>query len=393
MTTNRKRIGPRILAALQHKRSGSVRSIATTMAKIICFGFLAAGFSSHQAFAMDDAAQLSNPSRPLSVHAGAAVSSTIETQPVVAHHPKRANFERERASHEARQVADWVVDSGDNRSMPFAIVDKKDAKVFVFDADGRLRGAAPALLGLAIGDDAVRGIGDRKLSSIRPEERTTPAGRFVAALGFNSSGKEILWVDYDGAVSMHPVITTNPKERRLERLATLTPLDKRISYGCINVPAKFYKNIVRPAFTGTNGIVYVLPEIRSAHDVFASYDVKEHTRLQTASQAAPPLVASGSFIHNNPSIVGAGAEPILVFNEMQGIFSGVINNEFYNRFGNFWHISLNPSIADPGFDMMKRSNDWNSSLKRRLNHCDSVFWGGFCETLFYPQQHEKVVEK
>ncbi len=39
-------------------------------------------------------------------------------------------------------MADWVVDSGDNRGMPFAIVDKTDAKVFVFDADGRLRGAA-----------------------------------------------------------------------------------------------------------------------------------------------------------------------------------------------------------------------------------------------------------
>jgi hypothetical protein len=266
------------------------------MAKIICFGFLAAGFSSHQAFAMDDAAQLSNPSRPLSVHAGAAASSTIETQPVVAHHPKRANFERESASQDARHVADWVVDSGDNCSMPFVIVDKKDAKVFVFDADGRLRGAAPALLGLAIGDDAVRGIGDRKLSSIRPEERTTPAGRFVAALGFNSSGKEILWVDYDGAVSMHPVVTTKPEERRTQRLATPTPLDNRISYGCINVPAKFFENVVRPAFTGTNGIVYVLPETRSAREVFASYDVEEHARLQTASQAERRIKCCGRLL-------------------------------------------------------------------------------------------------
>ena len=381
------------MAALRRQRSGSACSVGAIIAKGLCFGLLAASFTPPQTATADDAAKLSKSIRSLYVQAGAAAPSTIKTQPAVAHHPKRANFERERVSYDARQVADWVVDSGDNRSMPFAIVDKKDAKVFVFNADGRLRGASPALLGLAIGDYAVPGIGNRKLSSIRPDERTTPAGRFVAALGLNSHGKEILWVDYDGAVSMHPVITTNPKERRLERLATLTPLDKRISYGCINVPAKFYKNVVRPAFTGTNGIVYVLPEIRSAHDVFASYDVKEHTRLQTASQAAPPLVASGSFIHNNPSIVGAGAEPILVFNEMQGIFSGVINNEFYNRFGNFWHISLNPSIADPGFDMMKRSNAWNSSLKRRLNHRDSVFWGGFCETLFYPQQHEKVVEK
>ena len=168
-------------------------------------------------------------------------------------------------------MADWVVDSGDNYGMPFAIVDKKDAKVFVFDADGRLRGAAPVLLGLARGDDSIPGIGDRELSDIRPEERTTPAGRFVASLGYNFHGKDILWVDYNGAVSLHRVISTKPSERRLQRLATPTALDNRISYGCINVPAKFFNNVVSPVFTGTNGIVYVLPETRSISETFALY--------------------------------------------------------------------------------------------------------------------------
>jgi len=213
----------------------------------------------------------------------------------VAPGPKRANFESERASREARHVADWVADSGDNRGLSFAIVDKANAKVFVFSADGRLRGAAPALLGLALGDEAVPGIGDRKLSSIRPEERTTPAGRFVAALGMSTRGEDVLWVDYDGAVSLHRVVTANPRDRRLERLATATPLDNRISYGCINVPAKFYENVVRPAFAGTNGIVYVLPETRSAREVFASYDVdEEHARLQAARLSVPAPIPSAA---------------------------------------------------------------------------------------------------
>ena len=307
MTANRKKIGLRLLAALRHQRRASVRSVVAITAKGLCFGLLAASFTPQQAAAADDAAQWSNLSRLSSAHEGsahegsahegAAAPSTIETQPVVTHLPKRANFKLERASHEARHVADWVVDSGDNRSLPFAIVDKTDAKVFVFDADGRLRGAAPALLGLARGDDAIPGIGDRPLSRIRPEERTTPAGRFVAALDRNFRGKEVLWVDYDGAVSLHPVASTSPKERRLERLATPTPLDNRISYGCINVPAKFFVNVVHPAFTGTNGIVYVLPEIKSAHEVFASYDVEEHARLQTASQAVPAQVTSEAARH------------------------------------------------------------------------------------------------
>ena len=79
------------------------------------------------------------------------------------------------------------------------------------------------------------------------------------------NGKDVLWVDYKDAVSLHRVITNNPKERRLERLATPTPRDKRISYGCINVPANFFDDVVKPTFTGMIGIVYVLPEIsRSA---------------------------------------------------------------------------------------------------------------------------------
>ena len=165
-------------------RAGASCGFAS-LAKGFCLGLLAVNLALQQAAAADDAAQLSRLSRPSSAPEGSAqegeaAPSTIETQAVAAHPPKRANFELERASHEARHVADWVVDSVDNRSLPFAIVDKTDAKVFVFDADGRLRGAAPALLGLARGDDAVPGIGDRKLSSIRPEERTTPAGRFVA---------------------------------------------------------------------------------------------------------------------------------------------------------------------------------------------------------------------
>ena len=162
-------------------------------------------------------------------------------------------------------MADWVINSADNQGMPFVIIDKKNAKVFVFDATGHLQGATRALLGLARGDDAVPGIGERKLSAIRPEERTTPAGRFVASLGHNLQGNEILWVDYHNAISMHPVITTNRSEQRLKRLATVTTNDKRITYGCINVPVTFFTKVVRPAFISTNGIVYVLPETRSAH--------------------------------------------------------------------------------------------------------------------------------
>jgi hypothetical protein len=177
----------------------------------------------------------------------------------------------ETASKPVRRFADWVIASGDNHGLPFLIVDKVQAAVFVFYPDGRPRGAAPALIGLARGDDIVPGIGERPLSSIGPQERITPAGRFVADLGNDLGPKDVLWVDYAAAVSLHRVITTNPKERRLQRLATPTPLDNRISYGCINVPADFFDGVVRPAFTGTSGIVYILPEARPIRSAFPAY--------------------------------------------------------------------------------------------------------------------------
>jgi hypothetical protein len=175
-------------------------------------------------------------------------------------------------SRETQRFAAWVIASGDSHAMPFVVIDKKNAAISVYYPDGRLRGGGPALLGLAKGDDSVPGIGQRKLSTIRPEERTTPAGRFVGSLGNDLGARNVVWVDYDAGISLHRVVTSNPRERRLQRLATASTRDKRISYGCINVPAAFYDRVVEPSFTGTSGVIYILPEIRSLQAVFPGYD-------------------------------------------------------------------------------------------------------------------------
>ena len=136
-----------------------------------------------------------------------------------------------------------------------------------------MRADSPVLLGGARGDDSIAGIGNRPIEQVRPEERTTPAGRFIAEAGRNLLGEDVVWVDYDAAVSMHRVRLTNPAERRLERLATPTADDNRISYGCINVPVSFYETYIRPAATKRRAIIYVLPEVRSLQQVFGAYDV------------------------------------------------------------------------------------------------------------------------
>src|ERR1035437_9979548 len=191
----------------------------------LCVGMvvLALGLLPEYVAAAETIAYLRPASGPLSAPQGAPTQSATEAQAETAGRHHSAYFGRERASREAHQIADWIVNSADNLGLPFVVVDKIDAKIFVFDAGGRIQGAAPALLGLARGDDTVPGIGDREYSDMPPETRTTPAGRFVAALGQDSHGEDILWVDYDAAVAIHRVITTKPEERRLQRLASSTP--------------------------------------------------------------------------------------------------------------------------------------------------------------------------
>jgi len=201
-----------------------------------------------------------------------AVGAATETGAFAASAAK-VDSSNQSISPEVRRVASWVSDSKDNRGMPYLLVDKVNARVFVFDAHGELKGADAALLGMAKGDRSAAGIGDRKMSSIRPEDRTTPAGRFKASLDHDVHGVEILVIDYAASISLHAVVKGTPLERRAERLASATSADNRISFGCINVPLKFYKTVVSPTFTHTFGIVYILPETSPASAFFGFHDV------------------------------------------------------------------------------------------------------------------------
>ncbi|MGM9486319.1 hypothetical protein [Ideonella sp. YS5] len=201
---------------------------------------------------------------------------------------RKLDLGSEIASRDVRRVAQWVVESADNGTRNFVILDKRNAKVFVFEPGGKLLGASPVLLGYAAGDDTVPGIGERPIEQVRPQERTTPAGRFVAEPGRNARQEDVVWVDYDAAVSMHRVITTNPKEHRLERLATPTAADNRISYGCINLPPSFFESVLFPVFRGHKGIVYVLPEVKSLVDVFPG--VKNNGLRMAGGRASPPPI-------------------------------------------------------------------------------------------------------
>jgi hypothetical protein len=179
-----------------------------------------------------------------------------------------ADFGSAVVSEDARTVAEWVAATRDNAGVGFLIIDKKAARLHVFDERARHRSSTPVLLGAAIGDHTVPGIGLKPVAEVLPHERTTPAGRFIAERGRNAKGKDIVWVDYDAAVSMHRVVSDVPAERRLQRLASPTVADNRISYGCINIPVKFYESSIRPMFAEYRAVVYILPEKQSLQQVF-----------------------------------------------------------------------------------------------------------------------------
>lgn len=158
--------------------------------------------------------------------------------------------------------AQQLVTAGDPGARPFAIVDKRAARLIVFHADGSVAGATPALLGRSPGDHSVPGVGERtQAGRLRPGDRTTPAGRFDSQPGRNLQGDPVVWIDHDAALSIHRVRPGRALRDRERRLATTTASDNRASDGCVVVSSAFFDTVVQPVLGVGRGVVYILPEI------------------------------------------------------------------------------------------------------------------------------------
>lgn len=187
-------------------------------------------------------------------------------------------------SADTRFVADWVATSGDNRKLPFAVIDKKAASLTLFDARGMPLAQVPVLIGIALGDDATPGVGAKKLEEIGPAEKTTPAGRYLAKFGYAAGRTSVLWVDYANSVAIHAIPSDAAKgEKRAARMASPDPAQHRITFGCINVPRAFYASLLSPKFRRKGGYVYVLPDVKPLAEVFP--------RLRVHALTAPPIAS------------------------------------------------------------------------------------------------------
>lgn len=210
-------------------------------------------------------------------------------EPVV----KKAAAAKPQLTGDVADMVAWVIASGDNRDLPFAVVDKKAAQILVFDAKGKLKAQAAALLGSAVGDYSAEGVGDRELRDIPAEDRTTPSGRFVAGYGPAAGGERVLWIDYATAISIHAVPKTAPKkEKRSTRLSSKTVDDNRITHGCINVSSTFYSKTIKATFGKKGGVFYVLPDTITVQEAFPAFEAEQ--RLTTLGLTSLGSTATAS---------------------------------------------------------------------------------------------------
>lgn len=162
-------------------------------------------------------------------------------------------------SEDILSTARAALELRDNGGTPFAVVDKSNAQLAIYDGRGRLVGVTAALLGLMPGErvfaDAASKVAQGRLP---PSERTTPAGRYASTPGLNLDGERVVWIDYANALAIHRLRPAPAQERRPERLASPSPDDNRITLGCVVVDPAFFDSVVLPLLGRSPGVVYVL---------------------------------------------------------------------------------------------------------------------------------------
>lgn len=170
-------------------------------------------------------------------------------------------------SSDAAKTAQWVLDTADSEGYPFIVTDKIGATMYFFDEKGVLLKKSPVLVGKNVGDF----IGNTDAGRITPSGRFEIAPETDATYGnvFSVMGTDM--VDSETGelveVAIHRLALHDPSEKRPQRIATATPLDNRISWGCMNLDNK----VMDWAFNNypLGGLIYILPETAKGRSVFA----------------------------------------------------------------------------------------------------------------------------
>ncbi len=187
----------------------------------------------------------------------------------------------------------------------------------------------------------------------------------VTPSGLSSSNYTISPVD--GILSVKPVTLIIAADAKSKLFGTSDPALTFSITGLVNNPALGVVDTAGNVLSGS------LTRYPGESALGGPYVISQNNLVANSNYTI-------SFIDNNFLITGVVTEVATVFSPQLVSTGGVINNELYYRPGNFWHISLNPNNADPGFDVIRGTNDLQSRLSRRLNICAAVGKGAICET-------------
>lgn len=177
-------------------------------------------------------------------------------------------------SQTADVVNSWVTQTKDNAGQKYIIADKATGEIHIMDGKGNVLATAPALYGSKIGDGMTVG--------------ETPAGIFTltqesAPSSYGGDLQHFADAPNGDIYAIHRVLTNNPKQNRLGRLASKTGDDNRISLGCINIPTAVYDQHLASGFQGK---LYILPDQKDLNQVFkgieeiqAKQDLREGSTL------------------------------------------------------------------------------------------------------------------
>ena len=156
---------------------------------------------------------------------------------------------REGWSAGARQMAGWAIRTNDHRGLPFVVIDQTHARLFAFDALGRLAASAQIL------SDPVGAAG------------WAPAGRLVADTRRSARLGTIVWAND------HDVLWVDPAPPNDDDRFPIAAAFHHHAGRALHVPSEFYREHLH-ALRQQASIAYVLPGEPEMHRSSRSYAVR-----------------------------------------------------------------------------------------------------------------------
>jgi filamentous hemagglutinin family protein len=220
---------------------------------------------------------------------------------------------------------------------------------------------------------------------IRVPGEAMQGGPYAIIQGTLAANSNYILSNFIGnALTITPAMLDVAAHPQSKRFGTIDPA---LTYGVTGLVKSPVLGIADTAVSVLSGALVRVPGESTSGSPYA---------ITRGSLAANSNYTLG-FTPSNLIIIGAATEPIAGFNPSfdprQFLYVGVTNSAYYYPSGNFWHISLNPDNADPGFDVIWGTTDLSSRVSRSMDSCESVTGGGFCGTWSFPQQLEKVDKK